>query len=99
MACLSLKVVPRSSRDEVVGWLGNALKVKVKAPPEKERANEAVVALFADRLGIDPSSIAVVSGRGSPAKVVAIDGMDDVAIRAAFPHEKPWKTSGMKNRE
>ncbi len=85
MGRLSLKVVPGSSRDEVVGWLGDSLKVKVKAPPEKGRANEAVVALLADRLGVDASSIAVVSGHGSPAKVVAVDGMDDQAIRQAFP--------------
>jgi len=61
MERLSLKVVPGSSRDEIVGWLGDSLKVKVKAPPEKGRANEAVVALLAERLGIDASSIAVVS--------------------------------------
>jgi uncharacterized protein (TIGR00251 family) len=99
MGRLGLKVVPGSSRDEVVGWLGDSLKVKVKAPPEKGRANDAVVALLTDRLEIDPSSIAVVSGHGSPAKVVAIDNMDDEAIRAAFPREKPGKTSGIKNRE
>ena len=91
MGRLSLKVVPGSSRDEVVGWLADALKVKVKAPPEKGRANEAVVALLADRLGIDSSSVVVVSGHGSPAKVVAIDSMDDDAIRAAFPRETPGK--------
>jgi uncharacterized protein len=96
---LSLKVVPGSSRDDVVGWLGDSLKVKVKAPPEKGRANEAVIALLADRLGIDPSSIAVVSGHGSPAKVVAVDSMDDEAIRAAFSPEKPGKSGGMRNRE
>lgn len=99
MGRLSLKVVPGSSRDEVVGWLGDSLKVKVKAPPEKGRANDAVVALLADRLGIDPSSIAVVSGHGSPAKVVAVDGMDDEAIRTVFPREKPGKSGGMRNRE
>jgi uncharacterized protein (TIGR00251 family) len=90
---LGLKVVPRSSRDEVVGWLGDSLKVKVKvkAPPEKGRANEAVVALLADRLGVDASSIAVVSGHGSPAKIVAVDGMDDEAIRQAFPAKSPGK--------
>jgi exonuclease I len=59
----------------------------------------AVVALLADRLGIDPSSIAVVSGHGSPAKVVAVDSMDDEAIRAAFSPEKPGKRGGMRNRE
>jgi len=85
MGRLSLKVVPGSSRDEIVGWLGDSLKVKVKAPPEKGRANEAVVALLAERLGTDTSSIAVVSGHGSPAKIVDVDAIDDEAIRAAFP--------------
>ena len=99
MGRLCLKVVPGSSRDEVVGWLADALKVKVKAPPEKGRANEAVVALLAARLGIDSSSVVVVSGHGSPAKVVAIDSMDDDAIRAAFPREKPGKTWSVRDRE
>jgi uncharacterized protein (TIGR00251 family) len=99
MGRISLKVVPGSSRDEVAGWLGDSLKVKVKAPPEKGRANEAVIALLADRLGVDASSIAVVSGHGSPAKIVAVDGMDEEAIRQAFPREKPGKSSGTKRRE
>ena len=51
----------------------------------------AVVALLADRLGIQASSIAVVSGHGSPAKVVAVEGMDDEAIRRAFPAKSPGK--------
>jgi uncharacterized protein (TIGR00251 family) len=99
MGRLSLKVVPGSSRDEVVGWLGDSLKVKVKAPPEKGRANEAVIALLADRLGVDASSIAVVSGHGSPAKVVAVEGIDDETVRSAFPRDKLGKSGGMSNRE
>ena len=87
MGRLSLKVVPGSSRDEIVGWLGDSLKMKVKAPPEKGRANEAVVALLAERLRIDASSIAMVSGHGSPAKVVDVDGMDAAALRQAFSSE------------
>ena len=99
MGRLSLKVVPGASRDEIVGWLGDSLKVKVKAPPEKGRANEAVVALLAEHLGIDASSIAVVSGHGSPAKIVAVDGMDDDAIRAAFSQDKPGKSGSTGVRE
>jgi hypothetical protein len=99
MGRLSLKVVPGSSRDEIVGWLGDSLKVKVKAPPEKGRANEAVVALLAEHLGIDALSIAVVSGHGSPAKVVEVDGMDVEAIRVAFPREKPGKSGVARTRE
>ena len=102
MGRLSLKVVPGSSRDEIVGWLGDSLKVKVKAPPEKGRANEAVIALLAERLRIDASSIAMVSGHGSPAKVVDVDGMDAAALRQAFSSEKnanAVKSSGSVKQE
>ena len=102
MGRLSLKVVPGSSRDEIVGWLGDSLKVKVKAPPEKGRANEAVIALLAERLRIDASGIAMVSGHGSPAKVVDVDGMDAAAIRQAFSSENcanTVKSSGSVKRK
>jgi len=59
----------------------------------------AVVALLADRLGVDPSSIAVVSGHGSPVKAVGVEGMGDEAIRAAFPCTKPGKSSGIDGRK
>jgi len=45
MGRLNLKVVPGSSRDEIVGWLGDSLKLKVTAPPEEGRANEVVDAM------------------------------------------------------
>ena len=49
MTRLNVKVVPGTARNQIVGWLGDALKIKVTAPPQKGRANEAVVALIADR--------------------------------------------------
>ena len=84
MAKIHVKVVPSSSRDAVVGWLGESLKVKVQAPPEKGRANLAVVALLAKHLGLDPQAIEVVSGHASPAKVLSIAGLDDEALRQAL---------------
>lgn len=51
-ARFTVKVVPGSSRDQIVGWLGDALKIKVMALPENGHANEAVVAILADRLGV-----------------------------------------------
>ena len=45
----------------------------------------AVVAMLAHRFGMDPSSIAAVSGHGSPAKVVAVDGTADGEIGRASP--------------
>ena len=48
---LELKVVPKASRDRVVGWLGDRLKVQVRAAPERGKANAAVEALLAEILG------------------------------------------------
>jgi uncharacterized protein (TIGR00251 family) len=84
MGRLNVKVVPGSSRDQIVGWLGDALKIKVMAPPEEGRANEAVVDLLSLKLGISTDDIEVVSGYSSPSKVIAITGMDDDAIKKAF---------------
>jgi len=84
MGRLNVKVVPGSSRDQIVGWLGDALKIKVMAPPEKGRANQAVMDLLATKLGICTDDIEVVSGHSSPSKLIAITGMDDEAIKKAF---------------
>ncbi|MFM1903038.1 MAG: hypothetical protein RLZZ440_938 [Planctomycetota bacterium] len=84
MVRLNVKVVPGSSRNQIVGWLGDALKIKVTAPPEKGKANEAVIELLAEALGIDPDAIQIESGHSSPSKIVAITGMDDEAIKTAF---------------
>ncbi len=84
MVRINLKVVPGSSRNQIVGWLGDALKIKVTAPPEKGKANEAVVTLLAETLGVGTDDIEVVSGHSSSSKVVAITGMDVDDINRAF---------------
>lgn len=77
MAKISLKVVPSSSRDQVVGWLGEALKIKVKAPPEKGKANAAVMELLATTLRIDADRINIVQGHSAPNKVASIRGLEN----------------------
>ncbi len=84
MGRLNVKVVPGSSRNQIVGWLGDALKIKVMAPPEKGKANESVIEMQADHLGISTDAITIESGHASPSKVIAITGVDDEAIRKTF---------------
>jgi uncharacterized protein (TIGR00251 family) len=84
MARLNVKVVPGSSRNQIVGWLGDALKIKVTAPPEKGQANEAVIELLASALGISSKDIEIESGHSSPSKIVAINGLNDETIKEAF---------------
>jgi uncharacterized protein (TIGR00251 family) len=74
---LLLSVTPGASRDELVGRHGEGWKARVTSAPERGRANDAVVALLAEALGIGRSSIRVVAGHASRRKVVEIDGLDE----------------------
>jgi uncharacterized protein len=71
---LRLKVVPGSSRDRIVGDLGGALKITVAAPPEKGKANKAVVHILAKALGLRDSQVEVTGGASTPNKTVLIRG-------------------------
>ena len=85
MARLKVKVVPGSSRDQIVGWLGDALKIKVAAPPEKGKVNEAVIALVAERLGVARDAVEIVAGHSSAQKELSIAGVDDATLKQAIP--------------
>ena len=70
---LEIKVVPGASRNQISGWLGTRLKVRVQAPPESGKANKAVIKLLAQRLGISTRDIAIISGTSSPLKTLEIN--------------------------
>jgi len=71
---LKLKVLPRSSRCEIVGPHGDFLKIKVTAPPLEGRANEEIIEFLAATLGIKKGQVNIVSGHASRHKTVAITG-------------------------
>jgi uncharacterized protein len=72
---LRLRVSPGAARTEIAGRHGDGWKVRVGAPPESGRANQAVVRLLAERLGIPPASVSVVSGHTARNKVVELHGL------------------------
>ena len=82
MALLKVKVVPGSSRTRIDGWLGDSLKIRVTAQPEKGRANEAVGAVLAEALAIPKSEISLSSGSSSARKVLKIKRLSDDEIHA-----------------
>ena len=72
---LRLRVSPGAKRNELAGAHGDGWRVRVTAAPERGRANEAVVALLAEHLGVPRASLSVVSGQTSRDKVVELRGL------------------------
>ena len=82
MIQLSLKVIPSASKDEVVGFIGESLKVKVRAHREKGKANKAVIQLLCKVLNIPKNSIVIVSGVTSSIKIIEIENVSKEPIGA-----------------
>ncbi len=72
-----VRVVPGASRTEVKGRYGDAIKIRVSAPPEGGRANRAVIDLLEQLVG---GSAEIVKGPSSQSKTVLIRGVDRAAV-------------------
>lgn len=78
---LQLRVAPGvSGAPGIVGRYGEAWKVRVAAPPERGRANDAVLTLLAETLAVPRSSLAIVSGGGSRNKIVELTGIEPAEL-------------------
>ena len=80
--CLSLKVQPRASKNEIGNVLGNELKLKVTAPPVDSAANEAVLRFIAETLDCPRGSVKLLRGNTSRHKQILIQRMTAEAVAA-----------------
>lgn len=78
---ITVRLTPRASREEVVGFRDEVLVVRVSAPPVEGAANEALVRLLAKRLRVAKGAVRITTGDTSRTKVVEIDGLDEAAVR------------------
>jgi uncharacterized protein len=79
---LAVRVTPRAGRNEVVGWSGSALHVRVTAAPEAGEANRAVTSLLARAFGVPPSAVCLVRGARARAKLFRVGGRSLDELRA-----------------
>ena len=71
----AVRVVPRASKNEIAGIHGDALKVRLTAPPVEGRANEALIAFLAKRLGVRKSQVEIVAGATLRRKMIRVIGV------------------------
>ncbi len=91
MATLTVHVVPRSRRSEVAGRHGDAIRIRVAAPPVDGAANAELVRFLADRLGVSHRAVTIRSGTTGRRKTVTITGVTgDTVVRVLLANmEKP----------
>ncbi len=73
---LKIKLSPRSSKNEISGFEGDILRVRVKSPPVEGKANRDLVNLLAKRLGIPKGAVEIVSGHKSKLKTIRLKGVN-----------------------
>lgn len=78
---ITIHVQPRASRTELAGEHGDAIKLRVAAPPVEGEANREVCRFLARLLSVAPSAVEVVSGESARRKVVEIQGSTAEAVR------------------
>ena len=83
-ALLSVKLQPRTSKNEIGEALGNELKIKVTAPPVDAAANEALIKLLAERLDCARSRVKLIRGQTSRHKTIKLHGFTPEEILKKF---------------
>ena len=75
-----LRVQPDASRNEVVGFTGEVLRVRIAAPPVRDKANKELIAFLSQILGVSKGALTIIQGHTSKNKVIAIDGLSQEQI-------------------
>lgn len=78
---ISIHLSPRAKTDRIDGFHGDALKVRIKAPPVDGKANAYLCAFIAQTLGIAASRVSLVRGETSRSKTLLITGLPEQTVR------------------
>lgn len=99
-AALTIKVIPRARKNEIVSFMSDdTLKVRVTAPPVEGAANEAVIQLLAEALGVSKNKINIVAGETHSQKVVSVMGLSAEQIDDKLKQYKVDKKHGATDEE
>jgi uncharacterized protein len=85
---LDVRVIPRAARSQIAGRRGNALLVRLHAPPVDGAANAELIELFAEALGIPKRNIEIVAGHRSRTKRVRITGVTSADLEKLCEPER-----------
>lgn len=82
---VKFKVIPNSSHTQLIGWVNDTYKVKIKEVPEKGKANQALLKLLSHSLKLPKNKINLVSGSTSSLKTIDIQGLNKQELIEKLP--------------
>jgi uncharacterized protein (TIGR00251 family) len=83
---ISLRVHSNAPKNEVVGFAGGVLKVKIAAPPVKGKANRELIVFLSQLLGVSRGALTIIQGHTSTSKIITIAGLNqEEVIKRIFP--------------
>ena len=83
---LEVRVIPRAAKRGIAGRRGDALLVRLNAPPVEGAANSELIEVLAEALGVSKRMVSIVSGESGRQKRVRIEGMTEEAVSASLRH-------------
>ena len=79
---LTVRVTPRAAKNAVAGQLGDALRIRLQAPPVEGRANAALIRFLADHVNVPRSAVRLLAGESGRNKRLLIVGLSEADVRA-----------------
>jgi len=77
----SVRVQPRASKSEVAGEYGDAIKIRLAAPPVDGAANDELVSFLSNIFAVARKSVRIIAGETARSKLVEIEGITERAVR------------------
>lgn len=100
---MQVKITPGSSRTKLLGLHGQSLKIAIAAPPEKGKANAALIAFLSEITDLPKQKITLTSGETNPEKTLVLSGIDPgnciTLLREQLETKKPQKTENPKSNK
>jgi uncharacterized protein (TIGR00251 family) len=87
MLSLTVQITPNARRSEVIGWIGDRLKIKIKAPAVEGKANAELQRFLGNWLAVRSGDITIVRGETGRIKVLRIAGVSEAALAEKVPHQ------------
>jgi uncharacterized protein (TIGR00251 family) len=90
---LEIRAIPNAPRNEAVEWMGDVLKVRVRAPAIDGKANAELCVVLAELLGLPKKAVRFRQGETSRRKIVEIVGLSLEEVRGFFSQDPSPSTN------